>query len=194
MSQELISLAGANAGVACVCNESNPAGTNTILRLAPACEIDTFPLTKAENGDISEMATQVELDGDIVFNATPTGCGYWREYQIKQYSGSFAYNLVGERGNKTFDNDILFTLTGTNAEVRGFSALIANGCFVASIQTKADEWVVIGDKDNHAWIEQLSGNSGAATTDANETVFVIRANNKVPHYGYEGVFDLTPNP
>ncbi len=190
----LLSLAGANAADNCTCNVSTPAGTKTKLYLAPVCEIDTMPDTIAEGGTPTTMGDEVCLDGDIVFDTTTAGEGYWREYDIIQYSGAHINTLVGEKGSRSFDNDIVFELAGTEKEQLGFAKCVANGCFVAMLETKSGLLRGIGDPENSASFESIVLNTGAASSDPNKGIYTLRSNDACPSWVYDGVIDVTPNP
>lgn len=202
MAATLLSMTGSNAAAntVCPCDKDCKAGFKTRLRIAPVCEVDTFPdsiaetLLAADPAAVPLIGDHATLDGDVVFNATNPGEGYWREYEIIDESGNITDTLVGTKGAKSFDSLALFRLSCVNRDQKGFAKLIANGCFLVAMENKNGQWEMIGNPDNPAHVESIVLSRGALAADANEGTYSIKANTGCTAMDYDGVFDLTPNP
>lgn len=193
----ILSLTGTNSstGNNCDCDEQNVPGTEAELFYVPNCEVDTYPPTLEESGNgTGAMADAVTLDGDIVLDAVTPGKGYWRKFEIIEYSGKVMDTAVGEIGSKSFDTDVPFRIKGTEAEQVGFAKLILNCKGLWKIRTKNGDERVIGNPSNPAFVESLILDTGDTSDSANQGTYLIRANTGCPGMFYNGVTDLTPNP
>ena len=187
---DILSLSGLNAADPCACEDLATPGIAGKLRLVPQCEVVSFPPLLSDTVNATgQMSDKVTLDGDIILNSTTPNKGYWREYDIVIYKGGVDYNATGEKGSKSFNNDVAFSIAGTDADRRGFAACMLNCPYVAEVTTKAGEEWVIGDDEVPAEIESIAGSTGKTAEDFNGADYVLRANNSIPPYTYNGVID-----
>lgn len=166
------------------CGKKNPSGIKTLMYLADASDITNKPKLKSE----MTPAGTAPGDGVTIGEAftTAVGAGFY-PYKIIPMSGKVDDNAVGEIGGKTWESSFEFKIRGTDAEVLEFAANTVNCCLIGIAIEKSGQRRVLGDIEDHAWIESAVATTGMAATDLRGVTFTLKSvqGNPAPIYDAE---------
>ena len=173
------------------CGTPIPPGNRAILYGIPAEEVLSMPTVG--DGSVPGNTKVYETAWSLT---TESGKGYWRTIPIVANSGQETFNMVGERGGRSFENGQAFMLAGTDAENKEFAECLSNGCWIFMIKDRADDHPnVFGRNDDAAYAKEISGDGGKAPGDQRGISFVIGDDTgKIPFkYDSALAINTTPN-
>ena len=186
-----------------VCNEARPSGAKAKLFLTCKGELNGMPATR-EEVVLAAVGTPGPGDSKIYdepfdFSLAPTGSGYWREIDIRVDSADYQNFLQGADGGKSYRQELPFSLDGaTDEENAEFADVLAalSGCMIAMLPAKTGKYLVLGDTENPASLQDGNSALGKGGDDENGWNFILKAN-----LGYAGMnydaethgIDVTPN-
>jgi hypothetical protein len=165
-----------------------PPGLKAIIHLACTCDVQQANLrTQTELRALSvfpsglpalpttenKLSERVTVGEPILFVGTGTG---FTAYEIVVHSGSYTSKTTGEVQFLAFTNETMFSIVGTDAEVRGFSDMVLNRgliCLVGDIGG-VNDYAIFGMKDLPAFVAEVDIQSGAKPGDKRVATFKVQ--------------------
>jgi len=170
------------------CGSPVPPGVKQTIYLIPKDEISVFPAVEGTTtaGDTKRLSAAFTM-------VTTVGKGYWRSIDILVNSGNHRNTLAGEIGGQKIEQRFDFVVLGNGPVQAEFvdTLLCQSGCLIALIPAKDGNYIVMGDKDNPAYLEAVEGGTGG---DRSGHTFTLYADTGYTPYYYDiadGI-DITP--
>jgi hypothetical protein len=144
----------------------------------------TLPLLTAA----STLEERMKISAVISFNVG----GRFAKIQAMVDENELESKLVGKKGNKKWQTMADLFIPGTSPKQLGFMDGYKNEPMVFVVKNRDGDTLIIGTKNNPAYIEDASYKSGKAGEDNVGTTLKISANSKV--YFYSAAIQIEPTP
>lgn len=168
------------------CGNGSVPGTGTRMYRVQKGDITTF----ASASDTSTPALAKTFDNDFTLDTGKK----WAELDVLVNTGDVIDSLQGEIGGQFLRNSVVVFIDNYDAAGRALAdELIANsGCEIWLVPSKkTGEVSIIGNLDNPAFVEELTGGVGGAETNRRGIALRIYADTGYSAPIYSGAIDLT---
>ena len=174
-------------GLTAACGDPNPAGIKSKIYLASAGDVTNSPKLKSDMTPAGTNAGDGATIGEVYTMASGK---LFKEFTIIPLSGEVTDTLVGEVGGKTFESTFDFMIAGTKADQLEFAKCIANGCLIAIVPEKSGQRRVLGDKDDHAFVESIVLKTGKKGGDVRAGTYQIKSVQGYPAPVYDAALAI----
>lgn len=167
------------------------AGFVSEVYIAPHGDFDLIndPAEICGDTPAADPAAAVSITADHTF---AVGKGFTKIKGIEEGTG-LSFSLLGNTGNKMFNNILTVVVSGSNAELLGFCRLVKNGRYVALAEEfGSGNFRQVGTKRFPARFEGIDGALEALLEGANTVTFTIQDKSLWPAAVYSGAVTEFP--